>query len=278
MRARFEVGIQATGRAVPALGLVRRTGRSAGQRRLATREGAAVALGTHPGTVASRVGTGRPLWRVREALERRALTFGLWRNESTRGAAQGVATSEPQRSHVEATSAQVIRAQGPVGAFQAFHSPVRSGDNRLSFWLFPVFPAEKTGGSVPDPERPDGSSPALPTEFHEGRTRSRCVSRSRGRAPLLRDSLECRDLLVRARQALRQASYACGLTGSRLTAASTRACLPLAGWSPHVLVAIPEASHPWASCVLLIASFCGRSSDRSNPSRISPPTLSDPRN
>ena len=227
-------------------------------------------MGTDPGTVASRKGTGRPSWRVGEALERSALTFGLWRDQSTRGAAQGVATSEPQRSHVEATSAQVIRAQGPIGAVGGFHSPVRSGDNRLSFWLFPVFPAEKTGGSVPDPERPDGSSPALPTEFCKGRTRSRCVSRSRGRAPLLRHRLESRDPLVRARKALRQASHACGLIGSRLTAASTRACLPLADRSPHVLVAVTDVSHSWSNCVRLIPPSHGRSAGRSNPTHRSP--------
>ena len=80
------------------------------------------------------------------------------------------ATSQPHRSHEAATSQQAIWAQRADWVFRAFHSLVCSGDNRLSFWLFPVFHAKKTGGSVPDPERPDGSSPALPTEFQEGRT------------------------------------------------------------------------------------------------------------
>ena len=152
--------------------------------------------------------------------------------------------------------------------YRGFHSLVRSGNNRLSFRLFPVFHAEKTGGSVPDPELPDGSSPTLPTELHEGRTLSRCVSRSRGRAPLLRHRLECRHATV--------ASYGAGPgrgasphTGwyitsaawlsSSLTAASTRVRLPLSDRLPHLFAASPGCISPRASRVPPTAPSCGRS-------------------
>ena len=131
-----------------------------------------------------------------------------------------------------------------------------------------MFHAEKTGGSVPDPERPDGSSPALPTALHEGRTLSRCVSRSRGRAPLLRHRLECRNATV--------ASYGAALgrgasphTGwfitpaawlsSSLTAASTRVRLPLSDRLPHLFATSSGCTSPRAIRVPPTAPSCGRS-------------------
>ena len=63
-----------------------------------------------------------------------------------RGAAYVAATSEPQRSHVEATSAQVIRAQGPVGAFRPSIRPsVRVIIDSVS-GFFQCFPPRKLEG------------------------------------------------------------------------------------------------------------------------------------
>ena len=148
--------------------------------------------------------------------------------------------------------------------------------------FFQRFVPEKPGGSVPDPERPDGSSPALPTTFHEGRTHSRCVSRLRVEHRSSETDSESGTPPYRVRRtfwsrcALHPDRFlmSAAWLRSSLTAASTRAGLPIAGWLPHVFAASTGGLKPRqaafssqrASHVRLVVGLRG-SSERHTASR-----------
>ncbi len=141
-------------------------------------------------------------------------------------------------------------------------------------------------------------SPALPTAFCKGRTLSRCVSRSRSRAPLLRHRLESMDAMGDAPSARRPSdstvastvqpwSWCVPHTGRFITSAAWLSSSPTAASTrpsavrrsaAHVFAAFPGGISPRASCVPLTAPSCVRFAGRSlTPHSAASPQVSSQR-